>query len=112
MDCSLPGSSVHGDSPGKNTGVGCHALLQGTFLTQGSNLGLLHCRQILYNLNHQGSPGKINKDDFFFLRLSRTISCGVWHPSEVLPVAATVQFTLPMDVGQGKPRLSVDSLSN
>ena len=37
MDCSLPGSSVHGDSPGKNTGVGCHALLQGIFPTQGSN---------------------------------------------------------------------------
>ena len=37
MDCSLPVSSVHGDSPGKNTGVGCHALLQGIFLTQGSN---------------------------------------------------------------------------
>jgi len=36
------------DSPGKNTGVGCHLLLQGIFLTQGSNLGLLHCRQILY----------------------------------------------------------------
>ena len=35
------------DSPGKNTGVGCHSLLQGVFLTQGSNLGLLHCRQIL-----------------------------------------------------------------
>ena len=35
------------DSPGKNTGVGCHSLLQGIFLTQGSNLGLLHCRQIL-----------------------------------------------------------------
>ena len=32
MDCSLPGSSVHGDSPGKNTGVGCHVLLQGVFL--------------------------------------------------------------------------------
>ena len=32
----------------KNTGVGCHALLQGIFLTQGLNLGLLHCRQILY----------------------------------------------------------------
>ena len=30
MDCSVPGSSVHGDSPGRNTGVGCHALLQGT----------------------------------------------------------------------------------
>ena len=38
MDCRPPGSSVHEDSPGKNTGVGCHALLQGIFLTQGSNL--------------------------------------------------------------------------
>ena len=52
---SLPGSFVHGDSPGKNTGVGCHALLQGIFPTQGLNPGLLHCRQILYHLSHQGS---------------------------------------------------------
>ena len=37
-DCSLPGSSVHGDSPGKNTGVGFHALLQGILPTQGANL--------------------------------------------------------------------------
>ena len=37
--------------PGKNTGVGCHSLLQGTFLTQGSNLGLLHCRRILHHLS-------------------------------------------------------------
>ena len=49
-DCSPPGSSVHGDSPGKNTGVGCHALLLGIFPTQGSNPGLPHCRQILYHL--------------------------------------------------------------
>ena len=56
MDCSLPGSSIHGDSPGKNTGVGCHALLQGIFPTQGLNPGILHCRQILYHLNHQRSP--------------------------------------------------------
>ena len=56
MDCSPPGSSVHGDSPGKNTGVGCHALLQRIFPTQGSNPGLLHCRQILHCLSHQGSP--------------------------------------------------------
>jgi len=55
-DCSPPGSSVHGDSPGKNTGVGCHALLQGIFPTQGSNPGLLHCRWILYYLSHQGNP--------------------------------------------------------
>ena len=37
------------NSPGKNTGVGSHSLLQGIFLTQGSNPGLLHCRQILYH---------------------------------------------------------------
>ena len=56
MDCSPPGSSVHGNSPGKNTGVGCHSLLQGIFPNQGSNLGLLNCRQILYHLSHQESP--------------------------------------------------------
>ena len=43
-------------SPGKNTGVGCHSLLHVIFLTQGSNPGLLHCRQILYHLSYQGSP--------------------------------------------------------
>ena len=50
MDCSPPGSSVHGDSPGKNTGVDYHAFLQRIFLTQGSDLcllWLLHCRWIL-----------------------------------------------------------------
>ena len=56
MDCSLPGFSVHADSPGKNTGVGCPALLQGIFPTQKSNPGLLHCRWILYCVNHQRSP--------------------------------------------------------
>ena len=55
MDCSLPGSSVHGDSRDKNTGVGCSALLQAIFPTQGSNPGLLHCWWILYQLSHQGS---------------------------------------------------------
>ena len=54
MDCSLPGSSVHGDSSGENTGVGCLALLQGNFPTQGLNTGLLHYRQI-HHLSHQGS---------------------------------------------------------
>ena len=55
MDCSPPGTSVCGDSPGKNTEEGCHAL-QGIFPTQGSNPGLLYCRQIFYHLSHQGSP--------------------------------------------------------
>ena len=49
-------SSVHGESPGKNSGVGCHALLQGVFPTQGSNPDLPHCRWILNHLSHQGSP--------------------------------------------------------
>ena len=53
MDCSVPGSSVY--VQGKNTGVGCHFLPQGIFPTQGSKLGLPHCRQILYHLSHQGS---------------------------------------------------------
>ena len=44
------------DSPGKNTGEGCHAFFQGIFPTQGSNPGLLHCWQILYHLSHQRSP--------------------------------------------------------
>ena len=42
------------DFPGKSTGVGCHLLLQGIFLTQGLNPGLPHCRQTLYRLSHQG----------------------------------------------------------
>ena len=42
--------------PGKNTGVSCHALIQGIFPAQGLNPGLPHCRQILYHLSHQGSP--------------------------------------------------------
>ena len=52
MDCSTPWNST-----GKNTGVGCHSLLQGIFLTQRSNPGLQHCRQMPYHLSHQGSPG-------------------------------------------------------
>ena len=56
MNCSQPDSSAHGDSPGKNTGVSCYALLQHIFPTQGWNPGLPHCRGILYHLGHQGSP--------------------------------------------------------
>ena len=44
------------NSPGQNTGVGSVSLFWGIFPTQGSNLGVLHCRQILYQLSHKGSP--------------------------------------------------------
>ena len=50
MDCVVL------DSPGQNTGVGNLSLLQGIFPTQGSNPGLPHCRYILYQLSHKGSP--------------------------------------------------------
>ena len=58
LDCSPPGSSVYRHSPVKNTEVDCRALLQEIFPTQGLNPDLLHCRQILYQLNYQGSPTK------------------------------------------------------
>ena len=57
-DCSLPGFSIHGIFPGKSTGVDCHFLLQGIFPTQGLNLSLPVCRQMLYHLSHQGSQVK------------------------------------------------------
>ena len=49
------------DSPGKNSGVGCHFLLQGIFSTQGSNAGLQHCRQTLKPLSHQEEPAKASQ---------------------------------------------------
>jgi len=54
-DCSATGSFVHGDSPGKNAGVGCHFLLQGIFLTLGLNLHLLHWQADYLPPSHQGS---------------------------------------------------------
>ena len=81
MNCSLPGSSVHGDSQGKNTEVGCHVLLQGTFPTQGSNPGLPHCRQILYHLSHQELTIYIqeNKDSY---QKNQINTCTLIHPAE------------------------------
>ena len=59
MDCSPPGSSIHGDSPGKNTGVGCHALLQGIVPIQGLNLhllSLLYCQVGSLPTEQPGKP--------------------------------------------------------
>ena len=64
------------NSPGKNTGVGCHFLLQGIFLTQGSRPGLLHCRQIPHCLNHQKSPSKNGK---FFKIYWAVFKRNFWH---------------------------------
>ena len=58
------------DSPGQDTGVGSLSLLQTIFPTQGSNLGLPYCRQVLYQLSHQGNPLQL----YLFLSLSPDIS--------------------------------------
>ena len=75
MDCSLPGSSVHGITPGQNTGVGCHALLQGIIWMQGSIPGLPHCRRIRYHLSHQRSPTKVKIFPIWLFRESFADHC-------------------------------------
>ena len=64
------------NSPGKNTGVGSHSLVQAIFLTQGWNLCLLHCRQFLYRLSHQGSPSMFNRS-FLVLEKAKALELPV-----------------------------------
>ena len=77
MDCSPPGYSAHGDSPGKTTQVGCHALLQGNFPTQGSNPCFPHCRRILYQVSH-----KLNNN------------CNPWTAALQAPLSFTISQSL------------------
>ena len=79
MDCSLLRLLCPWNSPGKNTGVGGHSLLQGIFPTQGLNPGLPHCKWILYQLSHQGSP---NMAWTYIARHNspRLNSSGIWKP--------------------------------
>ena len=64
------------DSPGKNTGVGCHALLQRIFPTQGSNPGLLHCRQILSHMSCREVPPTFGVNAKTYLRTESPGSAG------------------------------------
>ena len=98
--CSSPGKntgvgsySITCNSPGKNTGVGSYSLLQGIFPTPGSNPGLLHCRQILYRLNHQGSHD----------RNCMLFSCGRTWESEILKEGSWVDKS-KLSVNSEKPR--------
>ena len=63
MSDLLPPHGLHSpwNSPGQNTGVGSHSLRQQIFPTQGSNPGLPHCRQILYQLSYQGSSKTVRQ---------------------------------------------------
>ena len=78
-----PGSSG-GDSPGKNTGEGCHFLLQRSFPTQGSNLGFLQSRRILYQLSHQGSSQRISTEEFW-----KPSCCYQWFRTAARPTWAS-----------------------
>ena len=81
MVCSPPGSSVHGDSPGRSTRVGCHALFQ-IFPTQGLNPCIAYYRQILNSLSQQGSPWIVERVAYHFSRGHFTLSCkgNLWWP--------------------------------
>ena len=88
VDCSPPGSSVHGDSPSKNTGVGCHFLLQGIFLTQGTSPGLPHFRQTLYHLSKQGCCSVNRHQNVNWERQEGTL----WRWIEVRDIRLTHDF--------------------
>ena len=81
------------DFPGKNTGVGCHFLLQGSFLTQGLNPGLLHCRLILYWLSYQGKPQTHSPQHiedthkYYIIKGSTATSQKIWEKIRVKSVA-------------------------
>ena len=77
------------DSPGKNTGVGCHFLLQGIFLTQGLNPGLPHCRQTRYRLSREESGREqlfAKLDNGYLVPLSwrKGLVLGIWFCKSVV----------------------------
>ena len=92
VNCSPPGSPVHGDSPGKNTEVGCHALLQGIFPGQGSNLRLshlLHWQAVSLPLAPPVKPNKIS-----IFRTCTTISPHIiMKPKNISPILCNPQGT-------------------
>ena len=75
-------------SPGQNTGVGSHSLLQGIFPTQGQNPSLPHCRRILYQLSHKGIPRILACVAYPFSSVS-------FHRREILSLQRVVPFFFP-----------------
>ena len=73
------------DSPGKNTGVGCHSLLQGIFPNQRLNTSLPHSRKILYHLSHQESLAS-NKTSLDSKKLSAKITGWFWSWRPIFPI--------------------------
>ena len=85
------------NSPGKNTGLGCHFLLQRIFPTQELNLNLLHCTQILYPLSYEGSPEQLG---IIFL-----YTCE-WTVHGMLQARILEWVTIPFSRGSFQPRVS------
>ena len=109
MDCLL----CPWNFPGKNTGVGCHSLLQGIFLTQGLNPGLLHCRQTPYHLRHQGSSLMLIVMLINFLKLISVKGLNVVHEAMSF-LEFSFFFYDPTDVGDlisGSSAISKSSLN-
>ena len=79
------------DSPGKNSGVGCHALIQGIFPTQGSNPVLPHCKQILHQLSHQRTP-------LYKIRICRCCALGTVLGKRKPPMTSEIQPRVPYPV--------------
>ena len=98
------------DFPGKHTEVACHFLLQGIFPTQGSNghlLHLLHCREILYHLSHQGSPYLLESESE-----SRSSCLTLCDPMDCSPPGSSVHGILQPEYWSGLPFPSPGDLPN
>ena len=108
MNCSPPGSSVHGNSPGKNIGVDCHAFLQGIFLTQGSNPSLLCLLPLQVDClptEPHGKPQYISAtlESLMKMSLQKNVKIKtIWRKIQMTEQkgrAATVSFTLSPPLG-------------
>ena len=101
MNYSPSGSSIHGNSPAKNTGMDGHALLQGIFLTQESNWGLLHYSWIFYQESYQGSPKS-------YIRLHKKRMCTLYYSSlpssekAMTPHSSTLAWKIPRTEEPGR----------
>ena len=87
------------DCIGQNTGVGSLFLLQSIFLTQGSNLGLLHYRQILYQLSHKGNPWQLYRTYLSYHQHTHTDICphsqSSFYAEATLLALSSTSLTLP-----------------
>ena len=100
MDCSLPGSSVHGDSPGKITGVGCHALLQGIFLTHWIGLRSPTLQEDYLPTKAPGKKAECQRIDAFEL----------WCQRRLLRVPWTARRSNQSILKEISPRYSLEGL--